>query len=88
MEAAIIKQTRQSNPPARTSGKVPPFFISLETESLVLRNCMVDSDATNNIVPPPIMRACGLVDWIAPGIMKRDKVSTHAIDSRKVPAYK
>ena len=61
MEVTIMNNHHRHNPPYRhPRGQVPPFFISLETDSLILHNCMLDNGATNNILPLSIMEAMGL----------------------------
>jgi hypothetical protein len=74
---------QQSSIPARPRGKVPPFYISLENHDFTLHNCLVDSGATNNIMPLSIMEALGMecTKYYEMG------ESIYAIDSRKVPAY-
>jgi hypothetical protein len=32
-------------------GKIPPFYISIENHDVALHNCLVDTGATNNIMP-------------------------------------
>jgi hypothetical protein len=56
VEATIMNNQQQCIAPLmKTRGKIPPFFVSLETLELILHNCMVDSGATNNIMPLSIM---------------------------------
>jgi hypothetical protein len=64
-------------------GKVPPFYISIENHDVVLHNCLIDSRATNNIMPLEVMEALGMscTKYYETG------ESIYAIDSRKVPAY-
>jgi hypothetical protein len=82
IEATVIN-TKQQYVPVKPRGKIPPFYISLENHDLKLHNCLVDSGATNNIMPLSIMEALGMecTKYYETG------ESIYAIDSRKVPAY-
>jgi hypothetical protein len=64
-------------------GKIPPFYISIENHDVVLHNCLVDTGATNNIMPLVVMESLGMncTKYYETG------ESIYAIDSRKVPAY-
>jgi hypothetical protein len=64
-------------------GKIPPFYISIENHDVALRNCLVDTGTTNNIMPLEVMEALGMScnKYYETG----EKIYT--IDSRKVPAY-
>jgi len=42
-------------------GKVPPFYISIENHDVVLHNCLIDSGATNNIMPLEVMEALDMI---------------------------
>ena len=46
--------------PHRKRGKVPPLFISLEIDDLIIHNCMVDSGLTHNIMPLYVIKTIGL----------------------------
>lgn len=39
---------------------VNPFFLSIIIDGKVLRNCIIDSDASNNVIPIRIMEEMGL----------------------------
>jgi hypothetical protein len=74
---------QQNTIPARPRGKVPPFYISLENHDFTLHNFLVDSGATNNIMPLSVMEALGMECTKYYEIGE----SIYAIDSRKVPTY-
>jgi hypothetical protein len=79
---AIMNTKQQQNTiPVRPRVKLPPFYISLENHDFALHNCLVDSGATNNIMPLSIMEA------IVMECTKYHETSqiVYAIDSRKVP---
>jgi hypothetical protein len=82
---AVVMNTRQQHniSSVRSRGKVPPFYISIENHDFTLHNCLVDSGATNNIMPLSVMEALGMecTKYYETG------ESIYAIDSRKVPAY-
>jgi hypothetical protein len=83
---AVVVNTKQQHHyyiPTRPRGKVPPFYISLENHDFTLHNCLIDSGATNNIMPLSIMEALGLECTK----YYETRESIYAIDSRKVPAY-
>lgn len=63
--------------------RVPPFLISLETNNLIIHNCMVDCGATHNIMPFSVMRNVGL------DCIRHYKVGEciFSIDSRSVSTY-
>ena len=65
------------------SGKISPFYISIENHDVALHNCLVDIGATNNIMPLAVMEALGMncTKYYESG------KSIYAIDSRQVPAY-
>jgi hypothetical protein len=67
----------------RQKGKVPPFYITIENHGVVLHNCLLDIEATNNIMPLWVMEALGL----SCTKYYETKESIYAIDSRKVLAY-
>jgi ribonuclease HI len=73
----------QSQSTAKLRGKIPPFYISIENHDVALHNCLVDTGATNNIMPLAVMEALGMscTKYYETG------ESIYAIDSRKVPAY-
>lgn len=64
-------------------GRVPPFIISLETNDLIIHNCMVDYGATHNIMSLSVMRTVGL------DCTRHYKAGdcNFSIDSRSVLAY-
>jgi hypothetical protein len=64
-------------------GKIPPFYISIENHDVALHNCLVNTGATNNIMPLVVMEALGM------SCTKYYEIgeSTYAIDSRQVPSY-
>jgi hypothetical protein len=64
-------------------GKIPPFYISIENHDVALHNCLVDTGATNNIMPLEVMEA---LDMSCTKYYETCE-SIYAIDSRKVPAY-
>jgi hypothetical protein len=77
-----LKQS-QNQSTAKLRGKIPPFYISIENHDVALHNCLVDTGATNNIMPLVVMEALGMncTKYYETG------ESIYAIDSRKVPAY-
>ena len=79
----MTQKYQTSTKPKQSRGKVPPFFISLETEELIIHNCMVDSGDTHNIMPLPIMKTIGI------GFTRNyeDGECRFSIDSIRVPAY-
>jgi len=58
--------------------QVEPFYVSLVINGKVIRNCMLDSGASTNIMPLAIMQQAGL---------KIDKAcgKCYAMDAREVP---
>jgi hypothetical protein len=64
-------------------GKVSPFYISIENHDVVLHNFLIETSATNNIMPLEVMEALGMScrKYYETG------KNIYAIDSRKVPAY-
>jgi hypothetical protein len=81
IEAVMMNTRQQQNITSlRPRGKVPPFYISLENHDFTLHNCLVDSGATNNIMPLSVMEALGMecTKYYETG------ESIYAIDSRKV----
>jgi hypothetical protein len=83
MEVVASGSRQQQSNLNRTKGKVPPFYLTIENHDVVLHNCMVDTGATNNIMPLSVMEALGM------GCTKYYETGEriYAIDSRKVPAY-
>jgi hypothetical protein len=84
MEVAVINSKQQQNySSAKPKPKVPPFYITIENHEVVLHNCLIDSGATNNIMPLSVMQALRMecTRHYETG------ESIYAIDSRKVPAY-
>ena len=41
-------------------GAIPPFYISLNIHDKILYNAMLDSDASQNIIPKVVMERLGL----------------------------
>jgi hypothetical protein len=84
MDVVSVNTQQHYNPSfMRSRSRVPPFFILLENHDLILHNCMVDSNATNNIMSVYIMEDVGLE------CTKYYEVGEiiYAIDSIKVLAY-
>jgi hypothetical protein len=84
-EEVVVTSLKQSQnqSTAKLRGKIPPFYISIENHDVALHNCLVDTGATNNIMPLVVMEALGMscTKYYETG------ESIYAIDSRKVPAY-
>lgn len=57
---------------------ITPFFLSVDINGNTLRNYMIDSQASNNVMPIKIMEAMGLTLDTAQG-------KFYAMDSREVP---
>lgn len=78
-----IEVTIMTHKPLPKRGRVPPFFISLGIDDLIIHNCMVDHGATHNIMPLSIMRTNGLDST------RHDQANEciFSIDSRSVPTY-
>lgn len=55
IEPTIMTQKSQ---PKRV--RVPPFFISSETDDFIIHNCMVDSGAIHHMIPLLVMRTIRL----------------------------
>lgn len=84
MEVVVINSKRQqSHSLAKPRAKVPSFYITIENHEVVLHNYLIDSGATNNIIPLSVMQALGMecTRHYETG------ESIYAIDSRKVSAY-
>jgi hypothetical protein len=83
---AIVTTPKQSQSPSTTKlrGKIPPFYISIKNHDVSLHNCLVDTSATNNIMPLAVMESLGMscTKYYETG------ESISAIDSRKVPVYR
>jgi hypothetical protein len=82
IEVVVMNTRQQQNVSSiRPRGKVPPFYISIENHDFTLHNCLVDSGATNNIMPLSVMEALGM------GCTKYYEIEEiiYVIDSRKVP---
>jgi predicted aspartyl protease len=64
-------------------GKISPFYILIENHDVVLHYCLVDTGATNNIMPLAVMEALGM------NCTKyyETSESIYAIDSRQVLDY-
>jgi hypothetical protein len=57
----VINSRKQQNVSSiRPRGKVPPFYITIENDYMVLHNCLVDSGTTNKIMPLSVMEALGM----------------------------
>ena len=67
--------------PQHKRGKVHPFFIYFETNDFIIRNCMIDSEATQNIMPLCVMKTIGL-DYTR---HYKSSEFIFSIDSRSVP---
>jgi hypothetical protein len=84
-EEAIVtgQKQNQSQSTTKPRGKIPPFYNSIENHDVALHNCLVDTSATNNIMPLAVMEALGMscTEYY------ETNESIYAIDSRKVPAY-
>jgi hypothetical protein len=84
IEAVVASPKQSQNTSAiKLRGKVPPFYISIENHDVALHNCLVDTGATNNIMPLAVMEALGMscTRYYETG------ESIYAIDSRQVPTY-
>jgi hypothetical protein len=84
MEVVVISPKQiQNTSTVKLRGKIPPFYISIENHDVSLHNCLVDTGATNNIMPLEVMEALGM------NCTKyyETNESIYAIDSRQVPAY-
>jgi hypothetical protein len=61
IEAVIANPKQiQNTSVVKLRGKVPPFYISIENHDVALHNCLVDTGATNNIMPLEVMEALGM----------------------------
>jgi hypothetical protein len=84
MEVIVISPRQSQNTSTiKLRGKVPPFYISIENHDVALHNCLVDTGATNNIMPLAVMEALGMscTKYYETGEI------IYAIDSRQVPTY-
>ena len=72
-----------SHKPQPKKGTVPPFFISLKTDDLIIHNCMVDYGATHDTIPFSFMTTIGL-DCTR---HYKARESIFSIDSRIVFSY-
>ena len=89
LEEEIPKENRigvaiLAHKPQPKRGKVPLFLLSLETNDLIILNCMVDSGATHNIMPLSVMKTIGL------DCTRQCKAGERifSIDSRSVSIYR
>jgi hypothetical protein len=73
----------QNKSTVKLRGKIPPFYISIENHDVSLHNCLVDTGATNNIIPLAVMEALGMICTKYYEIGE----SIYAINSRQIPAY-
>jgi hypothetical protein len=82
----VVTTPKQNQVPstAKLRGKIPPFYISIENHDVALNNCIIDTCATNNIMPLMVMEALGMSCTKYYEIAK----SICAIDSRKVSTYR
>jgi hypothetical protein len=64
-------------------GKIPSFYISIENHDVALHNFLVDTIATNNIMPLVVMETLGMHYTK----YYETSESIYAIDSRQVPTY-
>jgi hypothetical protein len=61
IEVVVINTSQQQNVSlVSPRGKVPPFYISIENHDFTLHNFLIDSGATNNIMPLSVMEALGM----------------------------
>jgi hypothetical protein len=83
---AVITSPKQSQSPtiAKVRGKIPPFYISIENHDVALHNCLVDTSATNNIMPLAVMEVSSMICTKYYEIGE----SIYVVDSTKVPAYR
>jgi hypothetical protein len=84
MEVVVMSPKQSQNTSKiKLRGKIPPFYISIENHDVALHNCLVDTDAKNNIMSLVVMEALGT------SCTKYYEIgeSIYAIDSRKVLAY-
>jgi hypothetical protein len=83
MEVVASALRQQQSNLNRTKGKVPHFYLTIENHVVILYNCVVDTRATNNIMPLSIMEALGM------GYTKYYEIGEiiYAIDSRKFLGY-
>jgi hypothetical protein len=52
MEVVVISLKQiQNTSTIKLRGKIPPFYISIENHDVAIHNCLVDTGATNNIMP-------------------------------------
>jgi len=64
----------------KKEGSVPPFYISLHINDLVLHNCMLDPGASTNVMPLKVMNQLGLK-------VTRPYWKVCGIDSRNIEAH-
>jgi ribonuclease HI len=84
MDVVVANPRKNQNiSTVRLKGKVPPFYISIENHDVALHNCLVDTGATNNIMPLAVMEALGMSCTRYYEMGER----IYAIDSRKVLSY-
>jgi len=56
IEIVVMNTRKQHNVSSvRSSSKVPPLYISTKNHDFTLHNCLVDSGATNKIMPLSVM---------------------------------
>jgi hypothetical protein len=77
-----LKQS-QNKSSVKLSGKIPPFYMSIENHDVALHDCLVYTGATNNIMPLAVIEASSMncTKYYETGD------SIYAIDSRQVPTY-
>ena len=64
----------------KKEGSVPPFYISLHINDLMLHNCMLDPEASTNVMPLTVMNQLGLK-------VTRPYRKVCGIDSKKIEAH-
>ena len=62
---------------SKSDGDVPPFYISLNINELILDNAMLDSRSIHNLMPKSIMESLGLD-------ITRPYSEIYSFDSKKV----
>ena len=78
-----IEVVIKNHQPQLKKGKVFPFFIYLESNDLIIHNCVVDIGTMHNIIPLSIIKNIG-IDCTR---HYKDGESIFVIDSRSMVAY-
>jgi len=60
MEVVISPKQRKKKSTVKLRGKILHFYISIENHDVAVHNCLVDTSATNNIMPLAVMEALGM----------------------------